>query len=222
MTGVAALFARILERKLRRLPEVDPRVVAAMMSVDRRAFVARAWAPLAFVDRPIAIGSGQTISQPSMIAIMLSAARIRPTDRVLEVGTGSGYGAAVLGKLARDVVSIERLGELARSAAALLARSGVQNVRVENGDGSLGAPSFGTFDAIVVTAAAPHVPSRLVEMLAEGGRLLVPVGNRERQVLTRVIASHGGRSVESLGACAFVPLVGEDAWPPQRAGVAKK
>jgi protein-L-isoaspartate(D-aspartate) O-methyltransferase len=191
----------------------DPRVLTAMRLVPRDLFVPEAYRHAAYSeDVSINIGEGQTISQPRVVASMTQAARIGADDRVLEIGTGSGYQAAVLAHLARFVFSIERIASLAREAKALLDRLGVENVSIKVMDGTLGLRAFAPFDAILVTAAAPEVPQPLVEQLADGGRLVVPVGARETQVL-RVIERRGERTRESelQGAC-FVPLIGRHGW----------
>jgi protein-L-isoaspartate(D-aspartate) O-methyltransferase len=167
---------------------------------------------MAYEDMPLSIGYEQTISQPLMVAMMTAALQLRGPERVLEVGTGSGYQAAVLAHLARVVFSIERIAELAVQARATLARAGITNVHVLVGDGSLGLPEHGPYDAIIVTAASPRVPPPLVNQLKLGGRLLVPVGDRHEQTLVRLTATHTGPQVERLGGCRFVPLIGRQGW----------
>ncbi|MEX1308818.1 MAG: protein-L-isoaspartate(D-aspartate) O-methyltransferase [Candidatus Sulfomarinibacteraceae bacterium] len=191
----------------------DPRVLDAMRRVPRDLFVPEAYRNAAYSeDVSINIGEGQTISQPRVVASMTQAARIEPDDRVLEIGTGSGYQAAVLAHLARFVFSIERIASLARQAKATLDRLGLENVSVKVMDGTLGWRSFAPFDAILVTAAAPEIPEPLVDQLADGGRLVVPVGTRETQVI-RVVRKRGERTTvsELQGAC-FVPLIGRHGW----------
>lgn len=186
-----------------------------MGAVPRHHFVAEQLADSAYDDRPLPIGQGQTISQPFMVALMVEAAKIEPEDHVLEVGTGSGYGAAVLGRLARSVVTIERHGSLARAAAARLAALGASNVQVVEGDGSLGWPESAPYDAIVVTAAGPSVPPALRAQMAEGGRLIMPVGPRRgEQRLLRLIRSGDHLDLEDLGGVRFVPLVGAQGVGP--------
>lgn len=191
----------------------DPRVLDAMRRVPRDLFVPEAYRNAAYSeDVSINIGEGQTISQPRVVASMTQAARIEPDDRVLEIGTGSGYQAAVLAHLARFVFSIERIASLARQAKATLDRLGLENVSVKVMDGTLGWRSFAPFDAILVTAAAPEIPEPLVDQLADGGRLVVPVGTRETQVI-RVVRKRGEHTTvsELQGAC-FVPLIGRHGW----------
>lgn len=190
----------------------DPRVLAAMRAVPRHLFVPPGSEASAYEDRPLAIGEGQTISQPLMVAIMTEALRPSAGDRVLEVGTGSGYQAAVLAALVREVVSLERHETLAAHARRALAESAAANVRVIVGDGSEGLPSEAPFDGIIVTAGAPSVPEPLKAQLAEGGRLVIPVGSHHQQVLT-ILTRHGDEfRMESRDACAFVPLLGRFGW----------
>lgn len=187
----------------------DERVLDAMRSVPRHRFVEDYSDRTAYEDHPLPIGEGQTISQPYMVALMAEAATLQPEDRVLEIGTGSGYGAAVLARLAREVWSIERIDTLAADAARRLAELGVTNVHVVHGDGTLGWPKAAPYDAIVVTAASGEdVPPALLEQLAEGGRLVIPVGSTGRQSLLRIVR-HGDRyNEQDLGGVAFVPLLG--------------
>jgi protein-L-isoaspartate(D-aspartate) O-methyltransferase len=167
---------------------------------------------MAYEDMPLSIGYAQTISQPLMVATMTAALQLRGDERVLEIGTGSGYQAAILARLALVVFSIERIPELAVQARDALARAGIMNVHVIVGDGSLGLPEHGPYDAIIVTAASPQVPPPLVNQLKPGGRLIVPVGDRHEQTLTRVMATSTGPQVERLGGCRFVPLIGQQGW----------
>lgn len=189
----------------------DSRVLAAMAQVPREEFVPPALARWAYADRAMSIGNEQTISQPLMVAIMTEALRLSGDERVLEVGTGSGYQAAILSMLARDVVSVERLADLRERAAATLSRLGY-DVDVRNPGSQLGWPEGAPYDAIVVTAAASEVPRALLEQLGMPGRLVVPVGGRLRQRLTRVEKHPGGTTRQELGDCAFVPLIGESGF----------
>lgn len=189
----------------------DSRVMAAMAQVPREGFVAPGTARYAYADRAMAIGSEQTISQPLMVAIMTEALKLEGHERVLEVGTGSGYQAAILSLLAREVVSVERIPELRERAAATLQRLGYR-VEVRDPGDQLGWPPGAPYDAIVVTAGASEVPPALVDQLATPGRLVVPVGGRTRQKLTRVEKHHGGITIQELGDCAFVPLIGESGF----------
>lgn len=188
----------------------DPRVLEAMATVPRERFVPPAVLARAYEDTPLPIASGQTISQPYMVALMLQALGLRPGDKVLEVGAGSGYGAAVLSRLAREVHSIERLAPLANAARQLLRELGYPNVTVWQGDGAEGLPTEAPFDAIVATAAAETVPPALVEQLAPGGRLVIPVGAAaEDQTLLRFTRQPDSSVVrQELGPVRFVPLIG--------------
>jgi protein-L-isoaspartate(D-aspartate) O-methyltransferase len=192
----------------------DPDVLGAMRSVPREAFLPPELEEFAYEDAPLPIERGQTISQPYIVALMTAAAQLRPGDRVLEVGTGSGYAAAVLARIARDVYTIERHEDLARVAAERLARLGFGNVSVRHGDGTLGWPEHAPYDAIIVAAGGPNVPEALVEQLAPGGRLVIPVGEgRSVQRLLRVTRTADGRlRQDELGDVRFVPLIGEQGW----------
>jgi protein-L-isoaspartate(D-aspartate) O-methyltransferase len=203
----------------------DPAVLEAMRTVPREAFLPPELEEFAYADAPLPIERGQTISQPYIVALMAAAARIRPGDRVLEVGTGSGYAAAVLGRIAHDVYTIERHEELASMAAERLARLGFRNVSVLHADGTLGWPEHAPYDAIVVAAGGPEVPPALLDQLAPGGRLVIPVGEgRGLQRLLRVTRGADGRvHEEELGDVRFVPLIGAQGWtgePPKGNGVA--
>jgi len=191
----------------------DARVLDAFASVPRDRFVTAPDLAAAYEDHPLPIGAGQTISQPYVVALMVEALGVQATDRVLEVGAGSGYAAAILSCLAADVVAVERMPGLAAAAAARLAELGYANVRVVAGDGSIGVADAEPFDAICVSASAPRVPRALVAQLAPGGRLVVPVGSPDEQQLVRVRVLESGRvRTKRLGAVRFVPLVGEGGW----------
>jgi protein-L-isoaspartate(D-aspartate) O-methyltransferase len=187
-------------------------VLDAMLSVPRHLFVPPEQLLAAYADEPLPIGAGQTISQPFMVAAMADALSLARTDRVLEVGAGSGYQAAVLSVLAREIIAVETQPELAVSARERLSRLGFANVRIEEADGSLGWPAGRPYDAILVTAAAPAIPPPLIEQLAEGGRLVIPVGSAEQQNLLKIVKHDGAVSHHSLYACRFVPLVGRYGW----------
>jgi protein-L-isoaspartate(D-aspartate) O-methyltransferase len=198
---------------------VDTAVLAAFRAVPRERFVPDGQQRRAYEDHPLPIGSGQTISQPYVVAFMAEAMELRPSDHVLEVGAGSGYAAAIFSRLARDVIAIERYPELVAAATTVLADLGYDNVRIVAGDGSLGFPDEAPYDAICVSAGAPDVPPALVEQLATGGRLVLPVGDADAQRLVRVRhPADGGVRREDLGSVRFVPLVGEQGWRRGRRG----
>jgi len=203
----------MVEQQLRARDIRDERVLDAMREVPRHLFVPLDCIESAYTDQPLSIGHGQTISQPYMVAAMTEALALTGTERVLEVGAGSGYQAAILGRLAREVIALELEPALAEQAAARLARLGYANVRVLAGDASGGYPPMAPYDAIVVSAAARSVPQPLVEQLAEGGRLLIPVGPEDSQELLRLRRAHGGITREVLHYCRFVPLLGRHGQP---------
>ena len=190
----------------------DPRVLQAMRDTPRHLFVPTRHRDMAYEDTPLPIGHEQTISQPLMVAMMTAALQVHGRERVLEIGTGSGYQAAILSRLAVVVFSIERIPELAAQARATLAMAGIMNVHVLGGDGSLGLPEHGPYDAIVVTAASPKIPPALIDQLQPGGRLVVPVGDRHEQTLIRLTATNHGPQIEHFGGCRFVPLIGRQGW----------
>lgn len=190
----------------------ESRILSAFLEVPREAFLPPELRPRAYEDGPLPIEEGQTISQPYVVAWMAEAAELTPTSRVLEVGTGSGYGAAILGELAGEVVTVERIRRLAEAARARLAALGYENITVEEGDGSLGFPARQPFDAIVVTAAGPSVPEALLAQLSPEGRLVMPVGTTSRQRLIRVRHKRSVFVTEDLGAVTFVPLIGAQAF----------
>lgn len=202
----------MVEEQLRRRGIHDRRVLAAMQIVPRHLFVPKAWRAQAYEDMPLPIGHQQTISQPYIVALMLEALELTGTERVLEVGTGSGYQAALLGWLAQYVYTVEIIPELAESARKVLSQLGYENIAVVAANGSIGWKAAAPYDAIIVAAASPAVPHSLVEQLQEGGRLVLPAGDLFVQVLLRVRKQQGKIVTEDLGGCAFVPLVGEEGW----------
>jgi len=208
----ARLRDNMLTQQLIKRGIEDPRVLQAMRDTPRHLFVPARHRAMAYEDMPLPIGHEQTISQPLMVAMMTAALQLRGHERVLEIGTGSGYQAAILSRLAVVVFSIERIPELAAQAHATLVMAGIMNVHVLVGDGSLGLPEHGPYDAIVVTAASPKVPPALVDQLKPGGRLVIPVGDRHEQTLMRLTATNNGPHVERLGGCRFVPLIGQQGW----------
>jgi len=199
----------MVERQLRARGLRDQRVLHAMEQVPRHEFLAATYQDQAYDDHPIPIGEGQTVSQPYIVGLTLEALSLQASDRVLEIGTGSGYQTALLAELAARVYSIERHEELAHQAEAVLARLGYTNVAIVIADGSVGLAAEAPFDAIVVAAAAPEIPAPLLDQLRDGGRMVIPVGPPHAQDLQLVRKGEGRLSMTSLGACAFVPLIGE-------------
>ena len=212
MGAYADLRQRMVERQLRRRGIGDERVLAAMATVPREAFVPAALRHRAYADSALPIGEGQTISQPWIVAAICQALALDGRELVLEVGTGSGYSAAVLAELAGSVVSVERHPSLADAAAATLVRLGVAGVEVLVADGSRGLPERAPFDAIAVHAAAPAPPPALVAQLAEGGRLVVPIASGEVETLTLLRRQGNELEARDLGPCRFVPLIGDQGY----------
>ena len=208
----AAARARMVERQLRRRGIPDERVLAAMARVPREQFVPESVRPYAYADDALPIGHGQTISQPFVVATICSLLALDGSERVLDVGTGSGYQAAVLAELAAEVVTIERIQELAETTRAALAAAAYRNVEVRVGDGSLGVPERAPFDAIAVAAATPTVPRALYEQLAERGRIVVPRGSRDGQELVLVVRTVDGRVERAVLPVRFVPLLGDEGF----------
>ena len=202
----------MLRRQLRRRGIVDRRVLAAMEEVPRERFVPPLIRDEAYADRALPIDCHQTISQPYIVGLMTQALELSGNETVLEIGTGSGYQAAVLAELAAEVISIERHAELSREAGRLLERLGYRNVTLVVGDGSLGHAERAPFDRIIVTAAAAQTPPALFTQLAEGGILVIPLGGRDYQTLRAIRKVAGQAKAENLSACRFVPLVGSQAW----------
>jgi protein-L-isoaspartate(D-aspartate) O-methyltransferase len=203
---------RMVERQLVRRGVTDARVLAAFGKVPREAFVPPELADFAYDDNPLPIGEGQTISQPYVVALMAEEAKIGPEAKVLEVGAGSGYAAAILADLAREVVTIERHGSLAEGARKALQSLGYTNVTVIHGDGSRGVPERAPYDAILVAAGAPAPPGSLKQQLADGGRMVIPISVDSHQDL-KVIRRRGEAfEEENLGAVRFVPLLGDEGW----------
>lgn len=204
---------RMVSEQLERRGIREPRVLDAMRRVPRHLFVPREQRASAYDDRALPIGEGQTISQPYMVAVMTAALAVPPGGHVLEIGTGSGYQAAVLALLARDVISIERRADLAETARRRLASLACDNVRVIVADGSNGYPEESPYDGIIVTAGAPQVPRSLQAQLADGGRLVVPVGSSVHQDIV-IVERRGETFRQTRGdGCVFVPLIGQEGWP---------
>jgi len=202
------LRRRMVEEQIRRRGIHDERVLSVMEEVPRHLFIPKELRHLAYADEPLPIGEGQTISQPYIVAEMTAALRLSGTERVLEIGTGSGYQSAILARLCRELVTIERLPSLSAAAQRLLATMEIGKVTFIVGDGSLGSPVHAPFDRILSAAASPSVPAPWVSQLSEGGIIVLPVGDRYQQELTRVTLRFGRTGTEVLGGCRFVPLVG--------------
>ncbi len=203
---------RMVQEQLRGRGIRDERVLAAMSKVPREEFAQADSLAQAYGDYPLPIGSGQTVSQPYIVASMIEALAVEPSDSVLEIGTGTGYEAAILGELAAGVWTIERVPELARQAQQILARLGYNNVHVVERDGSLGLPEHAPFLKILVAAAAPTVPQSLVDQLAEGGSLVIPIGSRVEQQIHLVRKVNGEAVTTRRELCRFVPLLGQEGW----------
>jgi len=203
----------MVEQHIARRGVRDEHVLAAMLAVPRERFIPNAMAEFAYEDSPLPIEEGQTISQPYIVAAMIEAAEISPGDRVLEVGTGSGYAAAVIAQIAGKVYAIERHEALGRAASDRLDALGYDNIEVRVGDGTKGWPEAARFDAILVAAGGPHVPCALKDQLAAGGRLVIPVGeDRDQKLLKVTRTTETEFAEENLGSVAFVPLIGEQGW----------
>jgi len=197
----------MVDSQLRHRGLADERVLAAMERVPRHEFAPERYRDQAYEDHPLPIGEGQTISQPYIVALMLEALEISPADKVLEIGTGSGYVTALLAELAARVISIERHASLAESAAAQLERLGYSNVKLVTGDGTRGFPEAAPYDAIIVSAAAPEMPPDLIAQLGEGGRMIIPVGAEDGQQLRLVHMEGAQPRIEFRELCRFVPLI---------------
>jgi protein-L-isoaspartate(D-aspartate) O-methyltransferase len=208
----------MVETQIRARGVADSRVLAAMGKVPRHLFIPRQLWDQAYSDYPLPIGEDQTISQPYIVALMTEALELKGSEKVLELGTGSGYQAAILAEMAAEVYTIERLPALAWAAQLVLDSLGYTNVHVRVADGTMGWADAGPFDAILVTAGSPQVPPPLVDQLAMGGRLVIPVGDRYSQTLTRVRRTPEGLKHEYLGGCRFVKLIGKHGWEGEAGG----
>ncbi len=208
------LIARknMVDEQIARRGVKDQRVLNAFLEVPRHKFVEEYLKYKAYDDYPLSIGYGQTISQPYMVALMTEAINPQPTEKILEIGTGSGYQAAILSRLCSAVYTIERISALASRARKALDDLGYFNVHIRLGDGTMGLPQDAPYDAIIVTAGAPHVPTSLIEQLSEDGRLIIPVGDEGLQDLRRFTRTKDGIKEESLGGCRFVKLIGKNGW----------
>ena len=209
---------RMVDSQLRSRDITDQSVLAAMGQVPRHRFVRPVDQPLAYADAPLPIGHRQTISQPYIVALMTQLVEPRPEDTLLEIGTGSGYQAAILAALARRVISVERIPELAAQARSVLSDLGIGNVEIVEGDGTRGYAAEAPYAGIVVTAGAPRLPDALRDQLADGGRLVLPVGSRDGQMLERWTRHGGEVQRERIAPVAFVPLIGEQGWSEEAAG----
>jgi len=190
----------------------DERVLWVMSIVPREKFISKENKEEAYLDSPLPIGMGQTISQPYMVALMTECLSLKGPERVLEVGTGSGYQAAILSKLAKEVYTIERFKILAERAKRIFKELGIKNIKVVVGDGTNGLKEYSPYDGIIVTAGAPEIPKTLVDQLKENGRIVIPVGNSFSQDLLRGIKVKGKLKIRNFGGCVFVPLVGKYGW----------
>ncbi len=205
---------RMYEKHLVRRGISDPAVLDAMKSVRREEFVPPNMVDFAYEDSPLPIGEGQTISQPYIVALMVQALQLKPEDTVLDIGTGSGYAAAVLSRIARKVYTVERHKSLVKSAEAIFGKMGYDNIEVLHGDGTMGWPEYAPYNAIVVAAGGPEVPQPLVDQLVDGGRLVIPVGKTQSlQELVQVHRESEDKIVQNkLTEVRFVPLVGQAGW----------
>jgi protein-L-isoaspartate(D-aspartate) O-methyltransferase len=191
----------------------DNRVLEAMNDIPREKFISPEWREDAYADRALGIDCGQTISQPYMVALMTEALELSGTEKVLEIGTGSGYQTAILAELAADVISVERHNLLSQQAAKTLEEMGYKKVRLVVGDGTLGWPAEAPYDRIIVTAMAAECPNALLQQLAEDGIIVIPIGNRDTQILQAIRKVQGELRVTNLSGCRFVPLIGAQGWP---------
>jgi len=214
MTNFAAEREAMIERQIESRGIHEPTILEAFRAVPREAFLSKDYADLAYGDHPLPIEAGQTISQPYIVALMIQAAEIKPGDRVLEVGAGSGYAAAVMSRIAGQVVAIERQPDLVKVAQERMQRLGYDNVRLVEGDGTRGWEAEAPYDAIVAAASGSHVPPAWVKQLTEGGRIVMPVGEPNWiQKLIKVTKGPAGNLItEDLGGVRFVPLIGEEGW----------
>ncbi len=210
--GYAIPRRQMCEKQLRGRDIFDSHVLAAMDSVPREMFVPPQWQEEAYADRALPLSQGQTISQPYMVALMTQLLSLEADHRVLEVGTGSGYQAAVLAKIVREVYTVERYQGLAQAARSVLRKLRLTNVTFLVGDGTLGYPPAAPYDRIIVTAGGPRIPPSLFEQLVEGGRLVMPVGGGEHQVLQIIDKQDGQMHQQQMSGCRFVPLVGRQGW----------
>ncbi len=203
---------RMVEEQIVSRGIADEQVIVAFRRVSRHEFVPPALVEYAYDDHPLSIGEGQTISQPYMVALMTACLQLKGAEKVLEIGTGSGYQLAILAEIVKEAYSVERIESLARRAEAVLQRLGYVNFKIKVGDGTLGWEEHSPYDCIIVTAASPQIPQSLVRQLKDGGRLVIPVGGAFGQVLTVVARKGKDVSLEEVCGCVFVPLVGKEGW----------
>lgn len=203
---------KMVNRQLQSRDIHDPRVLEAFLKVPRHLFIPEEYRSMAYHDGPLPIGTGQTISQPYIVALMTQLLELKGDEKVLEVGTGSGYQAAILGLLAREVHTIERHKDLAKKAGEILKKLNYKNIHIHVGDGTLGLPELAPFDRVIVTAAAPDTPQTLLDQLIDGGKLVIPVGSRGGQYLLRWSRTGKDFHKERIAPVAFVPLIGEHGW----------
>jgi len=202
----------MVEKQLKTRGIHDEGVLSAFLKVERHRFVPKDLALQAYDDHPIPIGRGQTISQPYIVALMTQLLQLQGTEKILEVGTGSGYQTAILAELAGEIYSLEKIQALAEHAKSTLDELGYNNITILTGDGSLGLAQEAPFDGIIVTAAAPHIPETLLSQLGPSGRMVIPVGDAASQILTLIKKNKDELSYENICGCVFVPLIGKEGW----------
>jgi protein-L-isoaspartate(D-aspartate) O-methyltransferase len=214
MTDFASAREAMVERQLKRRGISEPEILEAFRAVPREAFISDEYAHLAYGDHPLPIEANQTISQPYIVALTIQAAEIKPGDKVLEVGAGSGYAAAVISRIAGRVIGIERQHDLVEVARERLSRLGYDNVEIVEGDGTKGCPAHAPFDAIVAAASGSHVPHSFIEQLRDGGRIVMPLGGAGwvQELIKMTKRPDGTVDRENLGGVRFVPLIGAEGW----------
>jgi protein-L-isoaspartate(D-aspartate) O-methyltransferase len=214
----AVLRKRMVEEQLLPRGIKDPKVLEAFYKVERHKFIPEDFRASAYADFPVPIGEGQTISQPYIVALMTECLGLTGSEKVLEIGTGSGYQAAILAELAKEVYTIERFVSLAKRAEKVLQELGYTNIKIKIDDGTLGWPEFSPFDRTIITAASPRIPLPLTEQLKESGKLILPLGENFSQVLTVIEKKKGKLESIQVCGCVFVPLVGKFGWKKENAG----
>lgn len=214
-----AMRDRMVEEQLIPRGIQDKRVLAAFRKIPRHEFIQEEFWESAYNDYPLPIGGGQTISQPYMVALMTECLNLKGPERVLEIGTGSGYQMAILAELAKEVYSVERFQGLADSSRKIFDKLGYNNCKIKVGDGTLGWQEYAPYDGILVTAGAPGIPESLTRQLKDGARLVIPIGSGFSQVLTIVEKKGGSLKTQEVCGCVFVPLVGKEGWPDSKRGL---